>query len=109
MAAVSPKVTNERNETSSNPDSSTGNMSTSNSSNPNTSNPPTSNNVTNGTRTDSTSTDPGTVMNGETGEPVNMVRSITLTSFGGIRNVKVQPRPESALGENEVTIKVKSW
>lgn len=96
MAAVSPKVTNE---SSSNPNTSTSNTSNAN----------TSNNVTNGTRTDSTSTDPGTVMNGETGEPVNMVRSITLTSFGGIRNVKVQPRPESVLGENEVTIKVKSW
>lgn len=46
---------------------------------------------------------------GESTETVNMVRSITLTSFGGIRNVKVQPRPELILGENEVTIKVKSW
>jgi len=41
--------------------------------------------------------------------PANESRIITLSGFGGIRNVKVEKRPEVQPKEGEVLIRVKAW
>jgi len=45
----------------------------------------------------------------ENSSPVNEVRCVRLTGFGGIRMVKVQRRPETKPGEGEVLVRVKAW
>lgn len=49
--------------------------------------------------------------NGEektTPEPKDM-RAIVLNGFGGLKSVKALRKPEPALGEGEVLIRVKAW
>ena len=41
--------------------------------------------------------------------PVKEMRAIVLTSFGGLKSVKVQKKPEPQAGEGEVIIRVKAW
>ena len=43
------------------------------------------------------------------GAPVKEYRSLVLTGFGGIRNVKVEKKPEFLPKEGEVLIRVKIW
>ena len=52
--------------------------------------------------------------NGETEEktteqPPKEMRAVVLTSFGGLKSVKVQKKPEPTLAEGEVLIRVKAW
>lgn len=37
------------------------------------------------------------------------MRAVVLTSFGGLKSVKTLKKPEPAVGEGEVLIRVKAW
>lgn len=37
------------------------------------------------------------------------MRAVVLTSFGGLKSVKTQKKPEPTVGEGEVLIRVKAW
>lgn len=37
------------------------------------------------------------------------MRAVVLTGFGGLKTVKILKRPEPALNEGEVLIRVKAW
>ena len=45
----------------------------------------------------------------EQAPPAKEMRVIALTGFGGLKNVKVQKRPEMTAAEGEVLIRVKAW
>lgn len=42
-------------------------------------------------------------------EPPKEMRSIVLTSFGGLKSVKILKKPEPTLGADDVVIRVKAW
>lgn len=42
-------------------------------------------------------------------EPPKEMRSVVLTSFGGLKSVKVLKKPEPAVGADDVLIRVKAW
>ena len=42
-------------------------------------------------------------------EPEKQMKCINLVGFGGIRNVKVQSKPEVKPAEGEILIRVKAW
>lgn len=52
---------------------------------------------------------------GDAGEPVaepeppKEMRAVVLTSFGGLKSVKILKKPEPTLNEGEVLIRVKAW
>ena len=56
-----------------------------------------------------TSTDGSNTVTAGDGSPVKEYRSLVLTAFGGIRNVKVERKPEVMPKEGEVLIRVKIW
>lgn len=42
-------------------------------------------------------------------EPPKEMRAVVLTGFGGLKSVKVLKKPEPAVAEGEVLIRVKAW
>lgn len=42
-------------------------------------------------------------------EPPKEMRSIVLTSFGGLKSVKILKKPEPTVGADDVLIRVKAW
>ncbi|KAK7584047.1 hypothetical protein V9T40_005010 [Parthenolecanium corni] len=42
-------------------------------------------------------------------EPPKEMRSVVLTSFGGLKSVKILKKPEPTLGPDDVIIRVKAW
>jgi hypothetical protein len=42
-------------------------------------------------------------------EPPKEMRSIVLTSFGGLKSVKILKKPEPTVGADDVIIRVKAW
>lgn len=42
-------------------------------------------------------------------EPAKEMRSVVLTSFGGLKSVKILKKPEPTLGPDDVIIRVKAW
>lgn len=42
-------------------------------------------------------------------KPVKEMRAVVLTSFGGLKSVKIQRRPEPTPADGEVLISVKAW
>ncbi|GBP62563.1 Synaptic vesicle membrane protein VAT-1 homolog-like [Eumeta japonica] len=41
--------------------------------------------------------------------PPKEMRAVVLTGFGGLKTVKILKKPEPAVGEGEVLIRVKAW
>ena len=42
-------------------------------------------------------------------EPPKEMRSVVLTSFGGLKSVKILKKPEPTVGADDVLIRVKAW
>lgn len=42
-------------------------------------------------------------------EPPKEMRSVVLTSFGGLKSVKILKKPEPTLGADDVLIRVRAW
>lgn len=42
-------------------------------------------------------------------EPPKEMRSIVLTSFGGLKSVKILKKPEPTVGADDVLIRVRAW
>lgn len=42
-------------------------------------------------------------------EPPKEMKSIVLTSFGGLKSVKILKKPEPTVGADDVLIRVKAW
>lgn len=42
-------------------------------------------------------------------EPPKEMRSVVLTSFGGLKSVKVLNKPQPAVGADDVLIRVRAW
>lgn len=45
----------------------------------------------------------------EQAPPTKEMKAVVLTSFGGLKAVKIQNKPEPTPGEGEVLIRVKAW
>lgn len=42
-------------------------------------------------------------------EPPKEMRSVVLTSFGGLKSVKILKKPEPTLGPDDIIIRVRAW
>lgn len=45
----------------------------------------------------------------EPATPVKEMKCVVLSSFGGLKSVKIQNKPEPTASEGEVLIRVKAW
>lgn len=42
-------------------------------------------------------------------QPIKEMRAIVLSSFGGLKSVKIMKKPEPSPADSEVLIRVKAW